>query len=180
MCWRSSACGAKPSIARTCCRRWSGAIRTCTRFCGRSGNERSPMVPYHMRFCLLLLLAIFPAAAQRPFTAEDYNRILTVGDPQLSPDETLAAYTVTRVDAKQNRRYSDIWVPPVDGRSAPRPYTATQSATLPRWSAAGLAFLSARSAPDGTTPRPQVWLLPAEGGEPRRLTNLKNGGARVP
>jgi dipeptidyl aminopeptidase/acylaminoacyl peptidase len=128
-----------------------------------------------MRFCLLLLLAISPTAAQRPFTAEDYNRILTVSDPQLSPDETLVAYTVTRVDAKQNRRYSDIWVARVDGRSAPHPYTTTQSATSPRWSADGLAFLSARSTPDDASPRPQVWLLPADGGEPRRLTNLKNG-----
>src|SRR5438270_9807288 len=110
------------------------------------------MVPYHMRFGLLLLLAVFPAAAQRPFTAEDYNKILTVSDPQLSPDETLVAYTVTRVNAKQNRRFSDIWVAAVDGRSAPRPYTSTQSATFPRWSAAGLAFLSARSTPDDAAP----------------------------
>src|SRR5262249_47277518 len=51
--------------------------------------------------------------------------------------------------------------------------------TAPRWSPDGrmLAFLSPRPSGDAAAgePRAQVYLLSMDGGEARRLTNLKNG-----
>jgi dipeptidyl aminopeptidase/acylaminoacyl peptidase len=130
-----------------------------------------------MRVLLPLLLSalVSDAADKRPVTPEDYLQFASVADPQVSPDGNYVAYTVTRVETKANRRISDIWLAGIDGREAPRPYVSSQSATSPRWSARGLGFISARPMPDDPAPRPQVWLMPMEGGEPRRLTMLKNG-----
>ena len=51
-----------------------------------------------------------PLANGRGITAEDYFAFEFLSDPQLSPDGKLAAYVVTTVDQKQNRRYSAIWM----------------------------------------------------------------------
>jgi len=60
--------------------------------------------------------------------------------------------------------------------------TSVQSSANPRWSPDGraIAFLSARPVPGdaaGETARNQIWVLPLAGGEPRRVTNLKNGAS---
>jgi dipeptidyl aminopeptidase/acylaminoacyl peptidase len=122
---------------------------------------------------------------RRGVTPEDYFAFEFVSDPNLSPDGKLVAYVVTRINQAQNRRNSSVWVIAADGKSEPRQFTtAPQSASTPRWSPDGqwLAFLSSRPAGESTTPgasaeqpRPQIYLLSMAGGEPRRLTNLKNG-----
>ncbi|HKP13961.1 MAG TPA: S9 family peptidase, partial [Blastocatellia bacterium] len=100
----------------------------------------------------------------------------------------LVAYVVTTVDQRQNRRHSSIWMTASDGRRGSWPLTTSpQSSSAPRWSPDGqyLAFIStrplpenaARPAAEAATPdaRAQVYLLPMNGGEARRVTNLKNG-----
>src|SRR5512142_902220 len=123
-----------------------------------------------------------PAFAQtRPVTAEDYFSFQAVSDPHLSPDGSSVAFVITTVDQKQNRRRSQLWLVPADGSREPVALTtAPQSSTSPRWSPDGraIAFLSARTVPGeagSDAPRNQVWLLPLSGGEPRRVTNLRNG-----
>ncbi|MBO0859758.1 MAG: S9 family peptidase [Chloracidobacterium sp.] len=134
-------------------------------------------------FFLLLGWAATPAPAQptRGVTPEDYFAFEFLSDPHISPDGKLVAYVVTRVDRAQNRRRSEIWMVATDGSRAPWQFTTSpQSATSPRWSPDGrsLAFLSSRpSAEAGAQeqPRQQVYALSLDGGEARRLTNLKNG-----
>ena len=65
---------------------------------------------------------------------------------------------------------------PADG-GTPRQLTTAQSSTAPRWSpdGRGIAFLSTRASPGETTAKPQVYLLPLDGGEAHRLTSLANG-----
>src|SRR4051812_23658819 len=132
-------------------------------------------------FVALVFAAVPGAQAPRGATAEDYFAFETLGDPRFSPDGSTIAYVVTTVDQKQNRRRSEIDAVPVDGSRPPRALTtAPQSSNSPRWSPDGqaIAFLSARPMPGDAataTPRPQVWLLPLAGGEPRRVTDLVNG-----
>jgi dipeptidyl aminopeptidase/acylaminoacyl peptidase len=142
----------------------------------------------------LSVLAIDGRSQQTPrgITPEDYFSFEFISDPQISPDGKLVAYVVTKVDRAQNRRNSAIWMAATDGSHAPWQFTtAPQSSTSPRWSPDGkaLAFLSSRpestpapapaagAAPLGTaeTQRTQVYLLSMNGGEAKRLTNLKNG-----
>ena len=176
-----------------------------------------------LKGALAVSLLLTCAAAQsvrgpRGITAEDYYAFEFLSDPRLSPDGRWAAYVVTTVDQRQNRRLSQIWLAATDGSLTPRQFTTSpQSSSSPRWSPDGrtLAFLSTRPAPDvaasspqrsptpsptpapsptpvstevppglpsalqtaqaDATPRAQVWLLSLEGGEARRLTNLRNG-----
>ncbi|MFN0086494.1 MAG: prolyl oligopeptidase family serine peptidase [Blastocatellia bacterium] len=134
--------------------------------------------PKIIRVALLLLMLASAAVAQkRGVTPEDYFAFETAGDPRLSPDGQRVAYVVTTVDQKQNRRHASIWMAATDGSRAPWQFTTSpQSSTSPRWSPDGqwLAFLSTRPA-GAEAPRPQVYVLSLQGGEARRVTNLKNG-----
>jgi dipeptidyl aminopeptidase/acylaminoacyl peptidase len=146
-----------------------------------------------------LLLFAAAAFAQQPpaqqslkrgITAEDYLSFEFAGDPQLSPDGVTVAYVVTHIDRAKNRRVSAIWLAATDGSRAPVQFTTSpQSSSSPRWSPDGrsLAFLSTREAAEPAAndapagkeapaePRAQVYLLPMDGGEAQRITNLKNG-----
>jgi len=128
------------------------------------------------------------AQSPRGITPEDYFSFEFASDPNLSPDGKLVAYVVTKIDRAQNRRNSSIWMVATDGSRAPWQFTTSpQSSNSPRWSPDGksLAFLSSR--PAETTPatgaasstaeqpRNQVYLLSMNGGEAKRITNLKNG-----
>ena len=102
-------------------------------------------------------------AGKRGITAEDYFAFHFVADPHLSPDGKQAAFVLTTIDQKKNRRDSSIWMVAVDGSGQPRRLSAEGfSSNAPRWSPDGqtLAFLSSRNL-DGSTeqPHPQVFLL---------------------
>ncbi|MFN7929937.1 MAG: S9 family peptidase [Blastocatellia bacterium] len=140
-----------------------------------------------MKYLLLplaLLFFVVPSFAQtRGITPEDYFAFESLSDPHLSPDGKLVAYVATKVDRAQNRRNSAIWMVAADGSRAPWQFTTSpQSASSPRWSPDGrsLAFISSRpNAESGAQeqPRPQVYVLSLDGGEARRVTNLKNGAS---
>lgn len=133
--------------------------------------------------CVLLLSSLAwggQAEGKRGVTPEDYFAFEFISDPRISPDGRLVAYVVTTVDQKLNRRRSSIWMVATDGGTPPRAFTTgPQNATSPRWSTDGqsLAFISSRASVDGPPgdPKPQVWVLSMNGGEARRITNLKNG-----
>ncbi|HKG11932.1 MAG TPA: hypothetical protein VKB12_01280, partial [Pyrinomonadaceae bacterium] len=81
---------------------------------------------------VLALLSLFAQFAQtaaqekpppRRITAEDYYAFEFLGDPRMSPGGEWAAYVVTTVDQRQNRRLSQIWLAATDGRRPPRQLT---------------------------------------------------------
>ena len=107
---------------------------------------------------------------------EDVYEIVNAGDPRISPDGTRVAYVVTRIDKEESEYRSAIWVAPVDGSAEPTQFTAgAKRDTTPRWSPDGtwLAFASNRGE-DKKTPA-ALYVIPAQGGEPRKLTDLKEG-----
>ncbi|GII90416.1 S9 family peptidase [Sinosporangium siamense] len=107
-------------------------------------------------------------------TIDDLYRLEFPGDPQLHPDGTKVAYTVTRANRDKDENTSEIWL--AAPGTAPRRLTGGPRDSSPQWSPDGrtLAFLRAA---DGA---PQIWLLPMDGGEARRLTEAKLGaGAPV-
>jgi dipeptidyl aminopeptidase/acylaminoacyl peptidase len=155
-------------------------------------TTRRTLFPVLALVACLWLLPTIGSAQQSPrgITPEDYFSFEFISDPNISPDGRLVAYVLTRVDRAQNRRNSSIWMAATDGSRAPWQFTtAPQSSTSPRWSPDGksLAFLSSRpestpapaagaaSAGTAEAPRTQVYVLSMNGGEAKRITNLKNG-----
>ena len=103
---------------------------------------------------------------------EDVYALASVGDPRLSPDGRHVAYVVNRIDREANGYRAAIWVVPLDGSQEPRQLTSGErSDSSPRWSPDGrrLAFVSTRDGEDEKA-HGELYVLPVEGGEPRRLT----------
>src|SRR5262245_59396465 len=128
---------------------------------------------------LLLVVATPPLRAAdepRPLSVDDLFALKTVADPRLSPDGQSVAYTVTSLDAEEDRQQTDVWLSPLSGGDAVRVTTGAKSATKPRFSPDGkwIAFLSAPRDGKGDGPS-QVWLLSRAGGEPTNLTSFLGG-----
>jgi len=101
----------------------------------------------------------------------------------LSPCATWMAAAVERLNHDGSRYACDLWRVPLDG-GAPVQLTRGKSRdTSPCFRADGaLGFLSNRVDADGEVDadaekRAQVWILPAQGGEPQRLTDEPLGVA---
>jgi dipeptidyl aminopeptidase/acylaminoacyl peptidase len=116
----------------------------------------------------------------RRLEPQDLYAIKLVDDPQITPDGERIAYVVIEIDRKTYEYHRTIWVT-ATGQGQPRRYTAGDNDTSPRWSPDGrsLAFVRAPAGEvkpkneeerDQGVGRPQLWLLPADGGEARQLT----------
>ena len=112
-----------------------------------------------------------PRSRQRRITSTDLFRIVLPGSPALSPDGARIAFAVRRVDPKENRYLSHLFVVPARGGAAHQLTTGDHNDRTPAWSPDGkwIAFVSNRDK------KSQVWLLPADGGEARQLTRFTHG-----
>ncbi|MDQ3547341.1 MAG: S9 family peptidase, partial [Chloroflexota bacterium] len=112
---------------------------------------------------------------KRPIESADLFRIRLVSDPQVSPDGSQVAYTVTELDEKENRYRAAIWLVPLAGSEPRRLTSGKHRDGQPRWSPDGatLAFTSDRKLDDDL--KGQIWTIAVAGGEPTRLTSLAEG-----
>lgn len=137
---------------------------------------------------LLLLPALALAQAKRPMTADDLMRIKGVGGAAVSPAGDRVLYAVSaweHPNAKgdtalgdRHERRSHVWIVPFAGGAARQLTASERGESNPQWSPDGgtISFVSARGAGTGEdAPRPQLWLLPADGGEATQLTTARDG-----
>jgi dipeptidyl aminopeptidase/acylaminoacyl peptidase len=113
-----------------------------------------------------------PVQNKRSINADDLYKFELISDIRLSPNGEFVVYAQQRVDRKNEKKYSNLWIVPVAG-GQPRQFTfGDQSDTHPRWAPDGsmIAFLSNRS--DKEKPS-QIYLLPFHGGEARPLTKIE-------
>jgi dipeptidyl aminopeptidase/acylaminoacyl peptidase len=132
---------------------------------------------------LLLLMCVQANAAEREalFEPADLLRLAEVAEPALSSEGNSVAYSVSSANPDEDLIQSDLWRVRLDGSHRVQlTHTAEASEWRPRWStdAKMLAFLSDRprddseSTDDATS---QVWIMPADGGEARRVTDFADG-----
>ena len=108
----------------------------------------------------------------------DVYALTGVADPRLDPTGRLVAYQVWSIDEEESEYRGAIWVGPADGSAPPRQFTAGEGRDAsPRWSPDGkwLAFTSKR----GEDKSAQLYVIPADGGEPRKLTELKESPEEI-
>lgn len=125
----------------------------------------------------------------RSITVEDLYGFKFLSRPRISPDGQRIAYVVTEIDAHKHTYRSAIWVTPSTGGEARKLTASPYNATNPSWSPDGrwLAFLSEREGEAGRAEgeeqkklgkgKPQIWLLPTDGGEAHQLTFLPHGAS---
>ena len=127
---------------------------------------------------LLMCLLAIPAVAQtrHAMSVPDFLTLERPGEPTISPDGRMVAYTVTTTNLDANRRRSDLWLTAADGSGQPR-----------RLSTDSLGGRSARFSPDGRSiayinsrgGSPQVWLFDVAAGTQRQLMRLSTGADGV-
>ena len=110
---------------------------------------------------------------KQKITVEDFQKIVLVSDPQLSPDGARIACVRKHIEAKKSKYRAEIWIVPTED-GEPRRFTGGDwSDSSPRWSPDGtrIAFLS-----DRKKPHSQIFVIPSDGGEASALTCLENEG----
>jgi dipeptidyl aminopeptidase/acylaminoacyl peptidase len=120
------------------------------------------------RLLLLLATCAIVFAQKKPFDVNALLELKRIGDPQISPDGKLVAFTVQTVDVAANKKPVQVWTVPLDG-GPPRQITQDgESNQRPRWSpdSKRIAYLSDRG---GSS---QIWMMDPDGGNARQVTNL--------
>ena len=129
-------------------------------------------MPRYLPLLVVLFSVAAPAYAQkRAFTIDDFYRVRSVGDVQVSADGARAAYTVTTSDLPRGKRATQIWLMDL-GTARVRQLTqgdAGGSSPIFSPDSRSLAFISGR---DGDA---NLFLLPLDGGEAKALTHLSTG-----
>src|SRR5258708_4029990 len=125
----------------------------------------------------------------RSLTVEDLYQIKFLSAPRISPDGQRVAFVVTTIDERKPQYRSTIWMSSSQDGEAQRFTTGQGNAHSPCWSPDGrwLVFVSEREGePVGKDDReqkrhgkgkPQIWLIPTDGGEARQLTFMEHGAS---
>ncbi len=103
--------------------------------------------------------------------AEYLYQMELAGTPRLSPDGSKIVYSQQRIDKKTEKKFSNLWLIDVKKASIRQITFGDQKDVQPRWSPDGkfISFLSNRGRLDFPV---QIHLLPLEGGEAVRLTDI--------
>ena len=136
------------------------------------------------RGVLALVATLLAAAAagapaesdRRPLDAASMWKLARLGEPHLSPDGSRVVFSVTRYDVAGNHGFTQLVLMPTGPDGGGRLLTAGIAPSIePAWSPDGHALVFVSRREDDL--EPQLYLLPGDGGEARRLTHLPTGAA---
>ena len=112
---------------------------------------------------------------KRGIKSEDLYNLKSVNDPQLSPDGSKVAFLETEINEEKHEYKTHIFMGNLENKSVKQWTFGDVRDNSPRWSPNGetITFVSNRSG------KSQLYIMDANGGEPRQLTTCVNG-ARNP
>jgi len=108
-------------------------------------------------------------AKKKLITLEELDNLISVGNPQISPDGSQILYT--RKCVKDGLNHTTIWLATTKGKRKPRGITTDGKDSMPRWSPDGNTIAFIRSNDSGS----QIYTIDMDGGEPSPLTNFPEG-----
>ncbi|MEE9616263.1 MAG: S9 family peptidase [Anaerolineae bacterium] len=112
----------------------------------------------------------------RTVKPEDLFQLKFLQDGQLSPDGKTIAYAVSHIDAEKEEEYAAIWLLSLETGESRQLTAGLARDANPQWSPDGkqIAFLSTRG------DKPQIHLIPVDGGEAWALTAMPLGAGNGP
>ncbi|MGI9090821.1 MAG: prolyl oligopeptidase family serine peptidase [Gemmatimonadaceae bacterium] len=118
-------------------------------------------------FLVLVLVASNGYAQSGGYTINDLMKVRRVGDPQMSPDGKMVAYTIGDVDVAANKTLTQIYIVPPTGGEIRQITKGDKSSSSPRWSPDGrrIAYVSGG----------QIWTMDADGGDRKRVSRISTG-----
>jgi len=108
-------------------------------------------------------------AKKKLITPEELDNLISVGDPQISPDGMQLLYTKKCV--KDGVNHTTIWLAQTKGAKKPREMTTDGKDSMPRWSPDGSQVAFVRGSDEGS----QIFTIDMDGGEAQQLTNFPEG-----
>lgn len=125
-----------------------------------------------------LALSLTPApvrAQQKTFKISDTEKLVSVSDPQISPDDKSIALVVGHINMKEDGTDTEIMLIDIAGGAKRTMTSGHKHASSPRWSPNGdrLAFIAAGG--EGKDAAPQVFVLRMDGGDAKKITDVPDG-----
>ncbi|MBN1212964.1 MAG: S9 family peptidase [candidate division Zixibacteria bacterium] len=110
-----------------------------------------------------------PKPRKRKLTAEDLYKLRLPGSVSLSPCEKFIAYTVERMDKKEKKYFSNIFMHDLSADRSLQFTHGDHNDQLPVWSPDGsrLAFISTRDKKTG------IYIMPSGGGAEKKLIEIE-------
>jgi len=102
-------------------------------------------------------------------TPVELDNLVSVGNPQISPDGSQILYT--RKCVKDGANHTTIWLATTIGSKKPRELTTDGKDGLPKWSPDGSQIAFVRGSETGS----QIFVINMDGGESHQLTNFPEG-----
>ena len=102
---------------------------------------------------------------------KDLTKLVSVADPHISPDGTQAVFIRTHIDEEENTYVAHLYHVELASGEVTQWTHGKERVSSPAWSADGkqIAFLSTRDEKN------QLYVIPANGGEARALTDFEKG-----
>ena len=112
---------------------------------------------------------------KKSITAEDLYRLRVPTSVSISPDEKQVAYTVERMNEKEKKYFSNIYLLNIASRKSSQFTFGDHSDSQAVWSPDGsrIAFVSTRNEKTG------IYLMPTSGGAEKKIVDLDGTISRL-
>ncbi len=130
-----------------------------------------------MRFLgVLMLVALCTMSLPaRAFDFPDARHVVTVGEPQISPDGTRVVFVRGKADFKNDRNDRQLVLVDVRSRGERQLTWDRKGVSSPHWSPDGQSIAFTALDDDQTNPQEQIFILRMDGGDAQQITHAKNG-----